>query len=77
MFTDVVISAYKRIQSLSALRDGPVALQIHVLVFEGPPEPFHEDVVVGARPLPSMLSLAGQPSRSNIPVNCSEVYWHP
>jgi hypothetical protein len=76
MPADVVISAYKRAQSLSVLRDGPVALQIHVLVLERPSEPFHENVAVGP-PLPSMLSLAGHPSQLNIPVNCSEVYWHP
>ena len=63
MFTDVVISAYKRTQSLSALRDGPVALQIDVLVFERPPEPFHKDVVVG----PS-LAVHAEPGGASFPV---------
>jgi hypothetical protein len=30
-------------------------VQVKVLVLDGPPEPFHENVVLAERPLPSML----------------------
>ncbi len=47
MQPDVVIAGHEHLQTLSALRNSLVSSDVNVLLFQRPPETFHEYVVVG------------------------------